>query len=178
MEKFYLDKLSENDNKKEIIDSFIKDNSLELEFIYNSDFSLTKHLRDFIEVIWSSFWICEKTVSRIILISDELNNNAIEHWSDKDWQNILRIKIKKENEKIFLNLEVEDNWKWKDKTSALEMETLRAHQLKKWYDSHDSIRWRWLFLIIVRIVDRLYFRDSKNGWLIVWIKKEIDCSLE
>jgi hypothetical protein len=55
----------------------------------------------------------------------------------------------------------------------LEMETLRAHQLKLWYGNHESIRWRGLFMIIVKSVDRLYFKDTKTWGLIVWIKKNI-----
>jgi hypothetical protein len=53
------------------------------------------------------------------------------------------------------------------------METLRAHQLKLWYWHHESIRWRGLFMITFKSVDRLYFKDTKNWWLIVWIKKNI-----
>lgn len=171
MEKIYIKNI-ENQDKKQIIKDLIKNDLLEAEFIYNSDFKVTKDLREFIEIVWEKFWISQKLVARLILITDELNNNAIEHWSDKNGENILRIKISKNFEKINLNLEVEDNWKWKDKTSALEMETMRAHKLKRGYSSHDSIRWRWLFLIIVKIVDRLYFKDSKKWGLIVWIKKE------
>lgn len=171
MEKIYLKNLWEECNKTEIINSFIKNDKLELDFIFNSDFKFSKILRDFIEVSWKIFGISEKNLSRIILVCDELNNNAIEHGSDETGENHFRIKLEKSEEKIFLNIEVEDNWKWKDAASALEMETLRAHQLKKWYDSHASIRWRWLFLIIVKIVDRLYFKDSIDWGLIVGIKK-------
>ena len=72
-----------------------------------------------------------------------------------------------------VQIEVEDSGKWKDHKTALEMETLRAHQLRLWYTHHKSIRWRGLFMIIVHIVDRLYFRDTKEGWLVVGIKKKI-----
>jgi hypothetical protein len=68
---------------------------------------------------------------------------------------------------------VEDAWNWLKHKNALEMETLRAHQLRLWYWDHESIRWRWLFMIIVKSVDRLYFKDTKNGGLIVWIKKNV-----
>jgi uncharacterized UPF0160 family protein len=111
--------------------------------------------------------------SRIVLISDELNNNAIEYWSDSNWQNIMRIKAKKIDKEIDFILEVEDNWKWREHKTALDMETMRAHQLKLGYFNHDSIRWRWLFLITVKIADRLYFRNSPKWWLIVGVKTRI-----
>jgi hypothetical protein len=87
--------------------------------------------------------------------------------------NIMRVKVKKVDWKIDFNLEVEDNWKWKEHKTSLEMETMRAHQLKLWYFNHNSIRWRGLFLITVKIVNRLYFKNSKDGGLIVWIKIKV-----
>lgn len=174
MKEIYLENISEDKDKKEIIKWLLEDNKLNVEIFYKSNFLVTKNLRDFIEVSGNIFWISEKMIARIILISDELNNNAIEHWSSEDAINKLRLKIEKIDWKIILNLEVEDNWKWKDPKTALDMETLRAHKLKLWYKEHDSIRWRWLFLITVQIADRLYFKNSKEGWLIVWIKKELD----
>ncbi len=173
MEKIYLDNLSKDDDKTKIVDSLLDGDSLNVEFYYKSDFTLTKDLRDFIEIIWRVFWFSEKLIARIILVSDELNNNAIEHGSDVNGINILRLMIKRNGQKVDFNLEVEDNWKWKDAKKAIDMEELRAHKLKRWYSKHDSIRWRWLFLITVQIVDRLYFKNSKNWWLIVWVKKEI-----
>lgn len=172
MKKFYLKNLSENDDKKRIIKDFIVQDTLFVEFIYNSDFIFTKDLRDFIWIALNIFKVPEKNISRIIIVADELNNNAIEHWSDKNWENKLRLKIEKNNNELFLNIEVEDNWKWKDAVKAIDMETMRAHKLKRWYWNHNSIRGRWLFLITVHIVDRLYFKNSKNGWLIVWVKKQ------
>jgi hypothetical protein len=38
---------------------------------------------------------------------------------------------------------------------------------------NNSIRWRWLFMIIDKLVDKLYFKDSKNWWLIVGIEKKL-----
>ena len=42
-----------------------------------------------------------------------------------------------------------------------------------WFDSHNSIRWRGLFLIIYKLVDNLYFKDSTKGGLIVGIQKKV-----
>lgn len=173
MDKIYISKLSDKDCKEDIISSKFNDNLLEVEFIYSSDFKYTKDLRDFIYVIWNVFWFSEKLTTRLILISDELNNNAIEYWNDKNWEIIMRIKLEKKDSHINFKMEVEDNWDWKSPKTALEMETMRAHKLKRWYLEHNSIRWRWLFLIIVQIADRLYFKDTKKWWLIVWIKLKI-----
>ena len=94
--------------------------------------------------------LSDKLRSRIVLISDELNNNAIEYWSSSETYNYLRISTNVIDWVINFNLEVEDNWKWKSPKKALDMETMRAHKLKLWYFWHDSIRWRGLFLIIVK----------------------------
>ncbi|PZM85783.1 hypothetical protein DLH72_01405 [Candidatus Gracilibacteria bacterium] len=173
MEKIYINDFSGDYDKLKVIKPLIKGNKLDLEIIYKSDFAITKDLRDFLEAILIFFSVPEKSIARIILISDELNNNAIEHGSDKNGINILRLRVEKEDNKININLEVEDNGKGKDATDALSMETMRAHKLKRGYREHDSIRGRGLFLITVQIVDRLYFKNSKSGGLIVGIKKEI-----
>jgi hypothetical protein len=131
-------------------------------------------LRDFIEIICNKLWFPHRDVSRFILIVDELNNNAIEYWTLNGFNNKLRIKTKGDSKSVDINIEVEDFWNWKKHKNALEMETLRAHQLKLWYGNHESIRWRWLFMITVKSVDRLYFKDTDNWWLIVWIKKNVE----
>lgn len=173
MDKIYIDKLSKWHNKIDIINSILVDFTLNVEFIYKSKFENTKDLRDFVEVICDALKFSDKLKSRIVLISDELNNNAIEYWSDNIWFNSLRINSYILDWVIYFNLEVEDNWKWRAPKNALDMETMRAHKLKLGYFNHDSIRWRWLFLIIVKIVNRLYFKNSKFGWLIVWVKIKI-----
>jgi hypothetical protein len=109
----------------------------------------------------------------MVIISDELNNNAIEYWSSAEAINIMRVKVKKDSSWMDFNLEVEDDWKWREHKTSLEMETMRAHQLKLWYFNHDSIRWRGLFLITTKIVNRLYFKNSINWWLIVWVKVKV-----
>jgi len=173
MDSINIHNLENELDKANFISNYINNNNLDIEFIYNSDFKNAKILRDFIEVIWNKFKFPHKEISRFILIVDELNNNAIEYWTLKWSQNKLRIKINKEGKFAYVNIEVEDNWNWLKHKTALEMETLRAHQLKLWYWHHESIRWRGLFMITFKSVDRLYFKDTKNWWLIVWIKKNI-----
>ena len=173
MEKIYVNNLSETTDKYEVVRPLFDWNTLEVEFIYKSDFVITKDLRDFVEVTWEILWLPKDVIARMILISDELNNNAIEYGSDQDWYNILRIKVKKEKEEVDFIMEVEDNGKWRASKTALDMETMRAHKLKVWYSKHDSIRWRWLFLTAVQVADRLYFKNSPSWGLIVWIKKKL-----
>jgi anti-sigma regulatory factor (Ser/Thr protein kinase) len=56
-----------------------KNGVLNVEFIYQSKYQNTKKLRDFVEVICDVLKLSNTLTSRIILISDELNNNAIEY---------------------------------------------------------------------------------------------------
>jgi hypothetical protein len=85
----------------------------------------------------------------------------------------MRIFFKRNKTNSLLNIEVEDTWKWKKHNTALDMETCRAHKLKRGYNKYHNIRWRGLFLITVNVVDRLYFKNTKDWGLIAWIKKEI-----
>jgi hypothetical protein len=68
--------------------------------------------------------------------------------------------------------QVEDRWNWNSHMTALQMEELRKKK-ENTIISNKSIRWRGLFMIIDKLVDKLYFKDSKNWWLIVWIEKEL-----
>ena len=160
-------------NEEAFISKLMKNKNLDVEFIYGSDFKNAKVLRDFIEAICTKLWFPHKDISRFILIVDELNNNAIEYWTEEWWKNKLRVKTINNADSISITIEVEDTGRWAKHKNALEMETLRAHQLRLWYGNHESIRWRGLFMIIVKSVDRLYFRDTDDWWLIVWIKKNI-----
>ncbi|MDD3144865.1 MAG: ATP-binding protein [Candidatus Gracilibacteria bacterium] len=173
MDAIYIDKLSKGHNKIDIINSIIHDGKINVEFIYKSKFKNTKDLRDFVGVICYSFNFSDKLKSRIVLITDELNNNAIEYGSSSRGFNTLRINIDREEENINFNLEVEDDGRGKASKTALDMETMRAHKLRLGYFGHDSIRGRGLFLIIVKLVNRLYFKNSHNGGLIVGVKMKI-----
>ena len=168
-----INKLKSAVNKENFIFNNFENKNLDIELIYDSNFENSKILRNLMDIIWKKLNLLEKDLSRLILVIDELNNNAIEYWTDKLWKNKFRIKIVNNWDSILFNIEVEDNWKWDSAKTTLEMETLRAHQLKLWYGLHSSIRWRWLFMIIVKSVDRLYFKDSDEWWLIVWVYKNI-----
>ncbi|MDR2640401.1 MAG: hypothetical protein LBC61_03640 [Candidatus Peribacteria bacterium] len=79
MHTINIDKLDEKHDKQDIIKSLIKDDSLEVKFLYKSDYRNTKYLRDFVELICIEFNFCPKFQARMVIISDELNNNAIEY---------------------------------------------------------------------------------------------------
>lgn len=171
MNRINIHTLSENCNKNDVLKSINLESGIEFEYI--SDFTSSKILRDFIGVICDKYHFNAKLKSQMILIADEMNNNAIEHGSLIWEKNYLRLLIEAQWDYLFVVLEVEDSGNGKTHKSSLEMETLRAHQLKKWYNDHHSIRGRWLFMLIVKLVDRLYFKDSIRGGLIVGIKKKI-----
>ena len=173
MNSININTLSESLNLEDFISNQMINNDLDIEFIYGADFKNAKILRDFVEIICTKAEFSHKDVSRFILIVDELNNNAIEYWTLEGFENKLRIKTTRQEGSVDIKIEVEDAWNWLKHKNALEMETLRAHQLRLWYTGHASIRWRGLFMITVKSVDRLYFKDTKEWWLIVWIKKNV-----
>ena len=58
MEKIYVNNLSETTDKYEVVRPLFDWNTLEVEFIYKSDFVITKDLRDFVEVTWETSKRC------------------------------------------------------------------------------------------------------------------------
>lgn len=171
MHEINIDSLPKDFDKALFIKKNLKD--LDFCFSYASIFSNAKSLRDFIEIICNELKLPEKWISRLVLISDELNNNAIEYWS-KDWEdNCMRINVSQKWSKINFVIETEDTWNWSHHRTSKQMEKLQDEKLKKWFIWHSSIRWRGLFMIIHKLVDKLYFKDSPKGGLIVWVKKEL-----
>lgn len=146
---------------------------LDLELFYESSFLNTWTIRNFVSVLCDKLCMDSIMKFKMVLITDELNNNAIEYGSLEKDINIMRISIKKDELYYYYVIEVEDSWKWKYHKTSKEMEILWEIKIKEWFKNHSSIRWRGLFLIIKNIVDDLYFKDSKSGWLIVGIKKKI-----
>ena len=65
----------------EISRKYLKDDSLDLSLRYESDYKSTKVVRDFVSAICDVFGGCDEWKSRLILMADELNNNAIEYGS-------------------------------------------------------------------------------------------------
>lgn len=160
-------------DKKYIDSALASSNWLKLELLYRSIFINTWKIRNLVWYICDVLELDPRMKFKIILIVDELNNNAIEYWSKKDDISIMRFSVKHDNNCYYLNIEAEDSWKWNEHKKASEMIELWKRKIKEWFNNHSSIRWRGLFLIIKNIVDELYFKDSKTGGLIVWINKKI-----
>lgn len=173
METINIDNLSISIDKEQYIEKCIQKNWLNIQFEYSSDFKNTKKLRNFIEIIFEKFQISQKYIARFIIATDEMNNNAIEYGSLSHENNYLRVDIKRNWKKLSVSIEVEDSWNGKFAKTAEEMEEFRKTRVNENYHDHRSIRWRGLFLIIIKIVDKLYFQNTKNGWLIVGFKKDL-----
>jgi len=165
MEKINIDILQDKNiiDKKIFLDNMLKSNPDWLEFIYVSDFSNTIVLRDIISLISDIKGIQEPWKARFILIADELNNNAVEYWSNSWEYNIMRVFFNKNSEdKMAVTIEVEDTWNSANHKTSEHMEKLRDEKLKKGFFNYYEIRWRWLFLMVTKLVDKLYFVDSQN----------------
>lgn len=172
--KIVIDDLDLSKFDKTFITQWLNNSKeLKLEFVYKSIFSNTSIIRNCISVLCDHIWLDSIMKFKIVLIVDELNNNAIEYWSNINDINIMRINIQKRSDYLKLNIEVEDSGKWDEHKTSKEMDEIWKIKLKEWFNNHSSIRWRGLFLIIKNIVDKLYFLDSKTWWLIVWIRKKI-----
>ena len=165
------DTFSYDNNFLEKIDS---KNESEINISFISDFKSAKILRIFMTDLSDKLKIDNIWKSRLILITDELNNNAIEYWS-KLWEiNSFKITIKPSSNDVILNFEVSDTWKWDDAKTAKEMILIRNRKKLDWFFKNNWIRGRWLFMIIEKLVDKLYFKDSENWWLTVWIEKRLE----
>jgi len=173
MHKIKIDKLPEDIEIWKYVNKHLNKKNLDVCFEYKSIFKNTKNIRVFVEKIVSNLLIDKTWIPRLILITDELNNNAIEHWSI-DWDNnYMKFIIKHDKSEVNIKIEVEDSWKWENHKCAEEMYNMREDKLSIWFEKYRAIRWRGLFLIINKLVDELYFKDSKKWGLIVWIDKKI-----
>jgi len=158
---------------REKLEQLCTDKKMEVSFKYVSDFRSTGLLRNYISELCSMCKLDKTWISRIILITDELNNNAIEYWS-KSWEyNTMIFKLKDLWDEIELIISVEDTWNWEKSKTAKEMLELKNKKKEAWFDWYMWIRWRWLFLIIEKIVDELSFEDTEQWGLRVIIKKKI-----
>ncbi|MDD5213266.1 MAG: ATP-binding protein [Candidatus Gracilibacteria bacterium] len=174
MEIIDIDSFPEEIDKKDFLIKHIEKDMLDLEFHYKSDFTNTKVLRDFIDTIFVIFNIKDLWKSRFVLISDELNNNAIEYGTKSGDLNKMRLLVSKNDLGILINLEVIDSGNGEKSKNSKEMEDLRLERLDRGFDNHRGIRGRGLFQIIHKIVDDLYFKDSSPIGLIVGVHKQLN----
>lgn len=175
MIEVYLDAQKvENLSKNDALSWYDEENrTVEVTFIYPSDFLYTKFLRTYFQYIWEIIDLNGVWTNRFILVLEELNNNAIEYGSKNSSWNRCCICIKRYDTYTEVMLEVEDSWDGKYAKKACDMEKIREERKNINYAQWKSIRGRGLFLMVQKIVDTLYFKDSERGWLIVWIYKKL-----
>lgn len=158
---------------KENFESFLQQHvqnwnfSLALE--YESHFENTPKIRALLYTLFTMYSVNTKDSNRLVLVSDELNNNAIEHGVWSCWVNTIHIEILKESNGLHVRIEVEDCWIG----TSSHMQNLQKEYIKNTSTKHRGIRWRWLFLITETIADSLYFKDCKPCGLLVWITKQV-----
>lgn len=175
MKRLDLDFISSYSDKKELFSSLLDENEIHISISYSSDFKNAKLLRESVDIICQVFGISPKWRTRLVLIIDELNNNAIEYGSSQGDINEFEIRLYKgEDSKVELSASVTDSWKWTRAKSAQDMEEVRKNHENKDFSKHHSIRGRGLFLIISHLVDDLSFVDSTSGWLTVQVMKKLD----
>lgn len=174
MKRLDLDFIASHSNKIELFSSLLENNEIHVCISYLSDFKNAKILRESVDEICKVYDISPKWRTRLVLIIDELNNNAIEYGSNAWDTNFLEIHIQKTKTwNISLEVFVSDTWKGQNSKKAQDMEQIRKLYESKNYLEHHSIRGRGLFLIISHLVDDLRFKDNPEGWLTVEIQKKL-----
>jgi anti-sigma regulatory factor (Ser/Thr protein kinase) len=109
MDGLYINDVSiENQEKELLLKPFLTEKGISLSCFYDSDFKSAKILRDYIEKICETLKIENKWKSRLILITDEINNNAIEYGSLQGERNSMTIEIQKGASSCEVKIEVED----------------------------------------------------------------------
>jgi len=179
MQEYSLDDfLNENEGEK-LVATLCQGDDVSIRIQYISDFRSAKVLREIVDSICKWYWVTPKWRTRLVLIIDELNNNAIEYWSLEGENNYFNFILKQEGgDKLYIEASVTDSGNGLSAKKSLEMENLRVEHQKEDFSKHSSIRWRGLFLIITQLVDKLYFRDDSKLGLTVGIQKQLPLSSE
>lgn len=169
MEEVYLHEIPEGIDAWKYLNNYVNDQTFALCFVYDSSFSNTPRLRSLMETLFDIFSLEPKDKNRLVLVSDELNNNAVEHGNSWSGKNKMAVVIERKWKNLYVNIEVTDCWEGK----AEYMQKLKSEKDAIWFEKHHGIRGRGLFLITERIADKLYFKDAEWGGLIVWIEKTL-----
>lgn len=131
---------------------------------FQSEFSNSKIIRDFVGEIFDAFKIIHPWRGRFILITDELINNAIEHGSKEDDMNLCVITAGKDelNEKFHITVEVHDTGNGEkihiEQFEEIKKENTETHEKPIYMGK----RGRGLFHITEKIVDKLSFSQSEK----------------
>lgn len=143
MKKFYLHEISEENQREDLITSLCKSDSIEISISYHSDFRNAKILREFVDSLCKAYGVNPKWRTRLVLIIDELNNNAIEYGSKKDDENFLCLKLLKQDDiKLSVEASVLDQGTGEHAKNSQAMEELRKKHENKDFSTHNSIRGR------------------------------------
>ncbi|EKE29863.1 MAG: hypothetical protein ACD_2C00088G0028 [uncultured bacterium (gcode 4)] len=166
-----------NIGNQELLDYVSKNmenfNDFEVAILFRSDYSQWSMIRNLITFLLENAWMDPVWKNRFSLIWDELINNSIEYGSLPLDKNIFRIRLIQNEWSTDVILEVQDTWRWLMAKTSSQMEEIRQEKLEEWFDVFMGKRWRWLFKLVINIVDSLYFKDAEWGWLIVWIEKKL-----
>ncbi len=163
---------------QEALELIIQDNpdfcNIDTQIDFWADHSQSKILRDYVGKIFEVNGITSSWKGRFILITDELINNAIEHWSSIWDLDSCVIRAGKDiNEWFFINIEVHDTGTGKDSEKAKDMIQVRNNHQVSTDEVYMEKRGRWLFYITEKLVDKLSFSESPKWWLAVTIEKNI-----
>jgi hypothetical protein len=79
MKDLSLKDFSSENEKELLIDSLCKSEGIDISIVYCSDFKSAKLLREIVDDLCKKCGINTRWRSRLVLIIDELNNNAIEY---------------------------------------------------------------------------------------------------
>lgn len=173
MKEISLDSLTTLQDIDTLISSFWDTKNFDICVSYSSDFLNTRKIRELVDRLCVSHSVSPKWRARLVLIVDELNNNAIEYGSIPWDVNTFRFTMSYECGVQKVIILVSDTGNGHDSKGAMEMKEIQEKFTHINYAKHDSIRGRGLFLIINHLVDSLEFLDSESGWLTVKVEKKL-----
>jgi len=103
MKGIAINDIPDNKDLQVFLEGFIHDWNFSINISYQSIFWNTPKLRSLMEALLDIYNVDVKDKNRLVLVSDELNNNAVEHGTWDCGDNIINISIKKiSKKKIFI----------------------------------------------------------------------------
>jgi len=174
MNSIVLEKFCDKSDINTCVSELWWEKDINLEIRYISEFSSTKKIREFVDSVCKKYRISPRWRTRLVLIVDELNNNAIEYGTKAKEYNYFRLHLEITQTGTNILISVTDTGTGTHPKTAEEMEDIKKSFLNIDYKKHASIRGRGLFLIISHLVDSLEFLNKKDGWLEVRIQKHLE----
>jgi len=162
MKQLDLDTISLNSGGEDLLSTLLQDDEIHICISYISAFTSAKLLREFVDEVCKIYSISPKWRTRLVLIIDELNNNAIEYGSKQGENNLLELHLQKDVGKTVFIASVTDTGHGDHAKTSQQMEEIREANEKEDFSKHSSIRGRGLFLIISRLVDSLKFYNTDS----------------